>query len=274
VTAVPRSVFCVSDHTGITAEAFAHSLMTRFDGVAVDYVLRPFTNSAERVDAVIAEVTVKASAGPRPIIFSTLTNRVLRDRLKQSDALVLGLFDHFIDDLSRELERSASDTVGSYHGIRDLARYQARLDAVDFSLATDDGLGLRHYSDADVILVGVSRVGKTPTSLYMAMHHGISTANYPLTHDDLSSPRLPAALQEHRSRLFGLTIDPIRLHQIRQKRRPDSEYSSLPMCTDEVNAAEQLMRRESIASVNTTTQSIEEIAATIMGSAELRSRLG
>ena len=270
----PRSVFCVSDHTGITAEAFAHSLMTRFDDVAVEYVLRPFTDSAERVDAVLIEVAAKGATAPRPIIFSTLTNPTLRNRLKQADALVLGLFDHFLDDLSRELDRAASEAVGSYHGIRDLARYQARLDAVDFTLATDDGLGLRHYSDADIILVGVSRVGKTPTSLYMAMHHGISAANYPLTRDDLFGKGLPPALRDYRKLLFGLTIDPIRLHQIRQKRRPDSEYSALPMCTQEVSAAEMLMRRESIAVVNTTTQSIEEIAATIMGSAELRSRLG
>ncbi len=269
-----RTVFCVSDHTGVTAEAFAHSFMTRFDGVPVAYEVRPFTNSVERVDAVIAQAAARAAVGPRPIIFSTLTDVTLRTRLKQADALVLGLFDFFVDELSAELGRRPSDRVGSFHGIGDLTKYQARLDAVDFTLATDDGLGLRHYADADVVLVGVSRVGKTPTSLYMAMHHGINAANYPLTDEDLAGGGLPAALTGHRDKLFGLTIDPIRLHQIRQKRRPDAEYSSLPVCTDEVNVAEQLFRRENIGVVNTTTQSIEEIAATIMGTAELRSRLG
>ena len=185
---------------------------------------------------------------------------------------MLGLFDHFVEELSAELHRTPSETVGSFHGIRDLAKYQARLDAVDFTLATDDGLGLRHYGDADIILVGVSRVGKTPTSLYMAMHHGINAANYPLTHEDLDHGALPQALSPHRGHLFGMTIDPVRLHQIRQKRRPDSEYSSLAVCTDEVNQAEQLFRRERIPIVNTTTQSIEEITATIMGAAAVRGR--
>lgn len=270
----PRLVFCVSDHTGITAEAFAHSLMTRFDDVATRYVVRPFTDSPERVDAVVAEVRAAADAGPRPVVFSTLTDPVLRSRLRGADALVLGLFDHFVDELSVELERAPSEAVGSYHGIRDLAKYQARLDAVDFTLATDDGLGLRHYGNADIILVGVSRVGKTPTSLYMAMHHGVNAANYPLTDEDLDGGTLPHVLREHREQLFGLTIDPVRLHQIRQKRRPDSDYSSLAVCTREVNQAEQLFKREGIATVNTTTQSIEEITATVIGAAALRSRLG
>jgi len=270
---VTRTVYCVSDHTGITAEAFAHSLMTRFDGVPTHYVVRPFIDSPERVDTVVAEVAAAAVAGPRPIVFSTLSDPVLRDRLRDADALVLGLFDHFVAELSTELRRSPSVVVGSYHGIRDLAKYQLRLDAVDFTLATDDGLGLRHYGDADIILVGVSRVGKTPTSLYMAMHHGVNTANYPLTSEDLDRGTLPGALVAHRSHLFGLTIDPVRLHQIRQKRRPDSVYSSMAICTREVNQAEQLFRRERIPTVNTTTQSIEEITATIIGTAGLQSRL-
>lgn len=272
--ATPRLIFCVSDHTGITAEAFAHSLMTRFDGEPTRYVVRPFTHSTARVDAIVAEVATAAAAGPRPIVFSTLTDPVLRRRLRETNALVLGLFDHFVSELSAELGRTPSDAVGSFHGIRDLGKYQARLDAVDFTLATDDGLGLRHYADADIILVGVSRVGKTPTSLYMAMHHGINAANYPLTHEDLDSGSLPQVLREHREHLFGLTIDPVRLHQIRQKRRPDSEYSSLSVCTTEVNQAEQLFKREGIPAVNTTTQSIEEISATVVDAAALQSRLG
>jgi regulator of PEP synthase PpsR (kinase-PPPase family) len=268
-----RTVFCVSDHTGVTAEVFAHSLMTRFDDVDVHYVVRSFVSSADRVEEVVAEIRRAIDEGDRPIVFSTLTDNVMRDRMKESGALVLGLFDHFVGELSAELERTPSATVGSYHGIRDLSKYQARLDAVDFSLATDDGLGTKNYDEADVVLVGVSRVGKTPTSLFMAMHHGLWAANYPLTGEELDATTIPEPLRPHRGRLYALTIDPVRLHQIRQKRRPDSAYAEISTCTREVSRAERIFQKERIPVTNTTTQSIEEIAATIMRQAELTSRL-
>ena len=266
---VRRTVFCVSDHTGVTAEAFAHSLMSRFDDVDARYVVRSFASDAERVTSVVAEIRNAAEAGEKPVVFSTITNQAMRELLKGSGALVLGLFDYFIDELAAELGSSASAKVGSYHGIRDLAKYQTRLDAVDFSLATDDGLGTKSYGQADAILIGVSRVGKTPTSLFMAMHHGLFAANYPLADQDLDSSRLPGPLQDHRHKLFALTIDPVRLHQIRSKRRPDSTYAALAACTVEVSSAERLFRRERIPTTNTTTRSIEEIAATIVSFAGL-----
>lgn len=268
-----RLVYCVSDHTGVTAEVFARSLMARFDDVDVRYIVRSFVNDAERVEAVVAEIVAAIENDEVPIVFSTLTDTTLRSRLKEGGALVLGLFDHFVDELAEELNTPLSNVVGSYHSIRDLTMYQARLDAVDFSLATDDGLGTEHYTDADIILVGVSRAGKTPTSLYMAMHHGLCAANYPLTPEDLEATSLPPVLQPHRDKLFGLTIDPVRLHQIRQRRRPDSDYAALPTCTNEVNRAELMFREERIPTTNSTTQSIEEMAATIMSSVGLRGRL-
>ncbi len=268
-----RNVYCVSDHTGVTAEVFARSLMARFENVDVRYIVRSFVNDEAGIDAVVAEVAADRAEGKAPLIFSTLTNSDMRSKLKECGVLVLGLFDHFVDELSEELHAEASSDVGSYHGIRDLTKYQARLDAVDFSLATDDGLGTKHYADADIILIGVSRAGKTPTSLYMAMHHGLCAANYPLTAEDLEKAELPASLQPHRKKLFGLTIDPVRLHQIRQRRRPDSRYADLATCTREVARAEQLFRQERIDVTNSTAQSIEEMAATIMKAVGLRGRL-
>jgi regulator of PEP synthase PpsR (kinase-PPPase family) len=268
-----RLVFCVSDHTGITAEVFARSLIARFEEVDVRYAVRSFVNNAERVDEVAAEIAEAGHRGEAPLVFSTLTDPDMRARLKQSGALVLGLFDHFVDELAEELDRPPSHDIGSYHGIRDLGKYQARLDAVDFSLATDDGLGTEQYAEADIILIGVSRAGKTPTSLYMAMHHGLCAANYPLTPEDLERTSLPPTLEPHRAKLFGLTIDPVRLHQIRQRRRPDSRYAELATCTKEVTRAEQIFRQERIPVTNSTAQSIEEMAATIMNSVGLRGRL-
>lgn len=269
-----RTVFCVSDHTGVTAEAFAHSLMSRFGDVDASYVVRSFVSDDERVDQVVEEIRAAALDGDRPLVFSTLTDPGMRARLGESGAFVLGLFDHFVDELATELDSRPSAEVGSFHGIRDLAKYQHRLDAVDFTLATDDGLGTKNYDQADVILIGVSRVGKTPTALFMAMHRGLFAANYPLADQDLESPRLPEALRPHREKLFALTIDPVRLHQIRNKRRPDSAYAALATCTTEVTAAERMFRQERIPVTNTTTQSIEEIAATIQSTAGLSSGIG
>lgn len=268
-----RRVFCVSDHTGVTAEVFARSLMARFQDLDVRYVVRSFVHDRASIDDVVEEIARAVHEGHQPIVFSTLTDPSMRSRLKESGVLVLGLFDHFVDELSEELERPASYEIGSYHGIRDLAKYQARLDAVDFSLATDDGLGTDQYVEADIILTGVSRAGKTPTSLYLAMHHGLCAANYPLTEEDLELSTLPHALEPHRDKLFGLTIDPVRLHQIRQRRRPDSRYADLTTCTREVTKAEQIFRQERIPVTNSTAQSIEEMAATIMSSVGLRGRL-
>lgn len=268
-----RLVYCVSDHTGVTAEVFARSLMARFENVEVRYVVRSFINDAERVESIVEEVVNAIESGEAPIIFSTLTDPVMRSRLKESGALTLGLFDHFVDELTTELGGAPSSVIGSYHGIRDLARYQARLDAVEFTLATDDGLGTDQYHEAEIILIGVSRAGKTPTSLYMAMHHGLCAANYPLTPEDLDGGVLPATLRPHRSKLFGLTIDPVRLHQIRQRRRPDSAYAELATCSAEVAKAERIFRQERIPTTNSTAQSIEEMAATIMNAVGMRGKL-
>lgn len=264
-----RPVFCVSDHTGVTAEAFAHSLMSRFKSVDAEYLVRSFVSDDDAIEQVVAEISSRTEAGQRPLVFSTLTDAGMGERLRDSGAFVLGLFDYFVDDLAAELGSRPSAEVGSFHGIRDLAKYQRRLDAVDFTLATDDGLGTKSYDQADIILIGVSRVGKTPTALFMAMHRGLFAANYPLADQELDTARLPPVLEPFRTKLFALTIDPIRLHQIRDKRRPDSTYAALPTCTSEVSAAEKMFRQERIPQTNTTTQSIEEIAATIVSTAGL-----
>jgi len=268
-----RIIVCVSDHTGLTAEAFAHSLVARFDGVDVTYDVRPFVDTVEKVDALVAEIDVLAASGERPIVFSTLTDPALWVELRRADALVLTLFEHFVEELSEELGIAPAAPVGAYHRIRDMAAYQVRLDAVDFALQTDDGIGIHHYGSADAILVGVSRVGKTPTCLYMSMHYGIRAANYPLTEEDFTKPGLPAPLRGYEDRLYGLTIDPQRLRHIRQKRRPDSDYSAVERCRWEVQNAEQLFGRLGVPVINTSALSIEEITATIITERQLERRV-
>ncbi len=267
-------MFCVSDHTGVTAEAMAHSLIARFDRIEPHYVTRPFVDNAAKVEALVSEIDEIAATGPAPIVFSTIIDRQLAKTLRGANGLVLGLFKVFIDPLAEEFGVQPSATVGRYHGIGNTTRYQVRLDAVDYTLTTDDGLGLEHYQDADVILIGVSRVGKTPTCLYLAMQYGIRAANFPLTPEPpFDDHRLPEALQAHTDRLFGLTIDPIRLFQIRQKRRPDSPYASLERCGQEIELTERLYRTKRIPTLDTTARSIEEITATIIESARLERRI-
>lgn len=268
-----RTVFCVSDHTGLTADTFAHSLVSRYDGVDARYVTRPFVDSAEKTEVIVREVNAAAAAGERPLVFSTLVMPDQRRILEGADALVIGLFDSFADRLTAEFDRLPSLAVGRSHGMGNTAEYQVRLDAVDFALTTDDGLGVDGYRAADVIVVGVSRVGKTPTCLYLSMQYAIRAANYPITVEDIDRGGMPPSLESFRPRLFGLTIDPLRLHQIRQKRRPESRYSSLERCEEEVGHVERLFRSEGVPVIDTTIRSIEEITAELIERAGLLRRL-
>lgn len=268
-----RSVFFVSDHTGITAEVLGHSLMARFEGQAFHYLTRPFIDTPDKVRAVAAEIDREAAEGARPIVFSTLTDPAVAAVLKETKGLLLDLFAPYLGELESELGALPSQHIGRYHRIADLASYQMRMDAVDFALTTDDGLGTQHYGRADIILVGVSRAGKTPTCLYLGLQYGIRAANYPLAEDDFERLRLPAPLEPCRAKVFGLSIDPMRLHAIRRERKPGSQYAELSRCEFEVKRAEALFRALGVTFLNTTTTSIEEISATIMQAAGLTRRL-
>jgi regulator of PEP synthase PpsR (kinase-PPPase family) len=273
-TGARRTVFFLSDHTGITAEVLGHSLMARFEGLEPHYFTRPFVNSLEHADAVVEEINAAAvTDGVRPLVFSTLTDATISARLRESQGLFLDLFAPYLGPLESELGMAPTSRSGRYHRINDLARYQLRMDAVDFALATDDGLGSQHYARADIILTGVSRAGKTPTCLYLALQYGIRASNYPLAEDDFERTRLPEVLAPYRDKLFGLSIDPMRLHHIRRERKPGSAYAEVARCEFEVRRAEALFRALGVRFLNTTTASVEEIAATIMQLANLKRRL-
>ena len=172
-----------------------------------------------------------------------------------------------------ELGVPASHTVGRSHSAIDFVNYHHRIEAVNYSLAHDDGVSTRDLADSDVILVGVSRCGKTPTCLYLAMQFGIRAANYPLIPEDFSSMQLPSQVKPLRKRLYGLTIKPARLQQIRNERRPGSTYATLANCEFEVREAEALMRQEGIPYLDVTSKSVEELATTILQEASLARRV-
>ncbi len=260
-----RTVFFVSDQTGVTAETMGHVLLTQFEGIEFRPVTLPFVSGPDRLRETIATINAAADQdGARPIVFSTLVDDAVRGELESANCLYLDFFKAFLGPMEAELSLASSHALGKAHGMSDLAAYMARINATNFALANDDGSHTQDYGRADVILVGVSRSGKTPTCVYMALQYGIFAANYPLVEEDLESRRIPARLEPHRLKLFGLTIRPDRLQQIRQERRPDSRYASIEQCAYETRTAEQLMERYGIPFLDTTDTSIEEIASRVL----------
>lgn len=263
--AVQRTVFFVSDRTGITAETLGHSLITQFDGLNFRQVTLPFLSSIDKAKAAVDRINHTArEEGAAPVVFSTMVDDEILAVLRQANALVLDFFSTFIGPLEQELQLKSSHTAGKAHGVGNEAVYTARIDAMNFALANDDGVTTRNYGQADVVLVGVSRSGKTPTSLYLALQYGIYAANYPLTEEELGHETLPQPLLDHRAKLYGLSINPERLRQIRTERRPDSRYASEQQVRYELQEAEALFRKYNLPFLDTTHSSIEEIATTVL----------
>ena len=260
-----RTVFFVSDGTGITAETFGNAILAQFE-FKPRHVRLPFVETVDRAHQIVRQVNHTAETeGRRPIVFTTLVNVEVLQVIEQGcKAMVLDMFGTFVRPLEIELAMKSSHRVGRFSDVSKSKEYHDRIEAINFSLAHDDGQSNRDLEQADVILVGVSRSGKTPTSLYLAMQHGIKAANYPLIPEDFERGHIPSSLAAHKKKCFGLTIDPERLNQIRNERRPNSKYASIENCRYEVREAEAMMRREGIAWLSSTHKSIEEIATTIL----------
>ncbi|MGH8321071.1 MAG: posphoenolpyruvate synthetase regulatory kinase/phosphorylase PpsR [Gammaproteobacteria bacterium] len=268
-----RTVFFVSDRTGITAEALGRSLMSQFNEDGFRQVTVPFIASVDKANEAVTRINAAAAEdGIRPIVFSTIVDDAIRVIVQRSEVLYLDFFDTFIGPLERELGVKSSHTAGRAHASADNAAYIQRIEAVNFALTNDDGVTTKHYPKADVVLVGVSRSGKTPTCLYLALQFGVFAANYPLTEDDLQHGRLPEVLLPHKNKLYGLTIEPVRLQQIRYHRRPDSRYASSDQVRYEVQRAEDIFRAAGVPYMNTTHPSIEEIATTILHQSGIKRR--
>ncbi len=258
------TVFIVSDGTGITAETFAHSILSQFD-LKFRLIRLPFIDSHVKAQSAVERINRTAPESERrPIVFTTLVNHDLNEIVKGAHALVMDIFQTFVEPLEQELRIKASHAMGRGHWSVDSEAYYQRIEAINFSLAHDDGQSSRNLEQAEVILIGVSRSGKTPTSLYLAMQYGVKVANYPLIPEDFERGALPGPLSFYKSKLFGLSIDAHRLSQIRAARRPGSRYASLENCRDEVNAAQALMQRKHIPWLCSTHKSIEEIATTVL----------
>ena len=259
-----RTVFFVSDGTGITAETFGHSVLTQFD-LRFRQIRLPFIDTMDKAYEAARKINEAfVSDGQRPIIFSTLVKNDLSAVIRKSSGMHMDLIQTFVAPLEQELGVMSTHTIGRSHNIVDSEEYKNRIEAINYSLAHDDDQSHKNLSSADVILVGVSRSGKTPTSLYLAMQYGIKAANYPLIPDDFERDKLPSALLEFKNKIFGLSITPERLSEIRNERRAGSKYAAIENCRYEVNEAEKMMKREGIRWLSSTTKSIEEISTTIL----------
>lgn len=262
-----RSVFFVSDGTGITAETFGNAILAQFEA-SVRHVRLPFVDTVDKAHQAARQINHAAEIdGKRPIVFSTLVNMEVLKVIEEScssQAMLLDMFGMFVHPLENELGLKSNHRIGRFSDASKSKEYNDRIEAINFSLAHDDGQSNRDLEQSDVILVGVSRSGKTPTSLYLAMQYGLKASNYPLIPEDFERKQIPPALAAHKSKIFGLTIQPERLSEIRNERRPNSRYASLENCRMEVSEAEAMMRRSGIRWLSTTTKSIEEIATTIL----------
>lgn len=258
-----RTAFFISDRTGITVEKLGRSMLSQFDGVEFNQVTLPFVDSIEKARNAVNRINQAAMEdGRRAIVFSTLIVSEIHDILDEADALILDLFESFIVPIEDELGIQSSHAVGRPHETG--LHYNERMDAVNYALNHDDGGISRELERAQIILVGVSRSGKSPTSLYLALQFGIFAANYPLVPEDFENKSLPTALKPLLSKVQGLTIQPERLAQIRAERMPNSRYASLENCRKEIRQAEALMHSANIPMLDVTTISVEEIATTLL----------
>ena len=269
-----RAVFFISDQTGVTAETLGHSLITQFAGQNFRQMTLPFIDAEDKAREAVRTIDEAAKSDAlRPIVFSTMVQPNLREIVRCSVGLYLDLFDEFLDPLAAELGTQPNYEPGRAHGLSDIDAYMKRIEATNFALANDDGGISRNYDVADVILIGVSRSGKTPTCLYLALQYGGYAANFPITDEELESGTLPDFLLEQKQKLFGLTITPERLREIRKERRPMGRYSSAQQVRFELREADKIFRRYGIPNVNTTSFSIEEIASRILESTGVERRV-
>lgn len=268
-----RAVYFVSNSTGITVETLGRSLLYQFSETQFESYSLRFIDSVSKAKEAVRVIDEHSKLSEiRPIILSTLVKPELRKILSEANGLYLDVFDRFIEPIEKEMGCKAKLGMGHVHGIGDDDYYSERIDAVNYSLKTDDGIGAKVYQQADVILVGASRTGKTPTSLYLAMHYGLKAANYPIVDEELDSHSLPGSLADFKDKVFGLLVTPERLHNIRTKRRAGSPYASLSQCQYEVRQTESLFQQQNIPYFDVSSMSVEEVASNIMNRLKIRPR--
>ena len=265
-----RHVYFLSNRTAITAETLGHSLLAQFPDTAFSSVTIPFVDSERKALNIVQRIkTSYERSKVKPIVVSTMADEKISEIINQSDALIVDPFASFLPDLEQTLHAHSIHESGQSHRISNQGLYESRIEAIDFSMLHDDGMTTKLYSQADIIVIGVSRSGKTPTCLYLALQFGLKAANYPITEEDMDSEELPETIKKYKDKLFGLTTNPKRLAHIREERRANSRYASIEQCRFEVKAAEQMFEQFKVPFINTATMSIEEIATKVVAASGL-----
>ncbi|QDP72533.1 kinase/pyrophosphorylase [Legionella israelensis] len=269
-----RYVYMISDGTGITVEGLGTSLITQFEHIQFEKITIPYVDTLEKADNVVLNINQSyQESGQKPLVFMTLVNPEISQKIKTAKACIFDLFNTFLGQIEEELNIKSSYKVGRTHGVANNESYGQRIEAVEYALSHDDGIKTRDYDKADIILIGVSRCGKTPSCLYMALQYGVLAANYPFTEEDLNHFHLPELLRKHKKKLFGLTIDCKRLQQIRNERRPNSRYASITQCQLETSEVEAMYKRENIPYLDSTKYSIEEISTKVLSIAGIKRKI-
>lgn len=266
-----RDVFYISDGTAITAETFGHAVLGQFS-LNLQQTTLPFVESTERAQQVKNLINQSNEKyGIQPLVFYSMVIPEIKQIIEQANALFYDVLKVLVEPLERDLAIKATPQLQRSHSInKDSASYHNRIAAIEYTLAHDDGISLNHLEQADIILLGVSRCGKTPTSLYLAMQFGLRAVNYPFIADDMSALKLPKAIEPYRFKTFGLTIDIERLVAIRNERLADSNYASPEQCQDELQKVEAMFRREAIPYLNTSSLSVEEISTRLLSMSGLK----
>ena len=268
-----RTVFFISDRTGITAEALGNSLLTQFPELEFKRINLAFIDTLKKAQSAVSVINDASEADGQPaLIFSTQVSSEYRHLLEDCSGIIFDFFDTFISKLESTLDTESSHEIGLSHGVGNKNTYSGRIDSINFALNNDDGLTTKYYDNADIILTGVSRSGKTPTCLFLALQYGIYAANYPLIDEDLDTIAIPSPLKPLKDKLYGLTINPVRLQNIRDVRRSNSGYASIEQCRKEVRRAEDMFVQNDISYIDTSHISIEEIAGRILQKSKLERR--
>ena len=260
----PIPVFFLSDSTGITAETMGNALLIQFPDLRFERRLIPFISTIDEARRVV-KVLDTAAAGPvTPLAFSTAAVEEVRHELSRTTCPLIDFFDLHMQRVESILGTKGIRVAARLHGMGDVKRYNTRMAAVEYAIEHDDGQSMRALDKADVILIAPSRCGKTPTTMYLALQHGIFVANYPLVDEDFETAELPRPVRGLRDRCFGMLTTPARLSQVRHERRPNSRYASLEQCTYELRQAEAMYRNHRLPVINSSTKSVEEMSTVIL----------
>ena len=260
----PVPVFFLSDSTGISAETMGNALLIQFPERRFERRLIPFISSVEEARRVVAILDAAADGPVTPLAFSTTALEEVRQELLRTKCPLIDFFGMHMEHVESILGAKGIRVAARLHGMGDVKRYNARMAAVEYAIEHDDGQSMRALDKADVILVAPSRCGKTPTTMYLALQHGIFVANYPLVDEDFEIAELPRPVRGLRDRCFGLTTTPARLSQVRHERRPNSRYASLEQCSFELRQAEAMYRNHRLPVINSSTKSVEEMSTVIL----------